>query len=276
MLNNAQTEVTTEVTTEDSTTATTEDTTSTTEVSAIEEGESSSSEESSESSESESELYYDIGGEEVSASTVNEWKENGLRQSDYTKKSQANADLRKGLEAKQAEVGEVKTKLTDIISNLDSLIEKDSNPEELAELRDTDPSEYLRRTEENKAKKAESEKAKKELAKLKEAEEAEFISEQRNILMDAMPEWADPKKLQVDMDLMSAYVDERGFSDDDVQALKSNKLTLMALDAARYQALQKETAETEKEVQKAPNVIKAKVKQSESKATSRSERFYGK
>jgi hypothetical protein len=275
--NNA--EQTTEVSTES---ATTETSVANTEVPAIEEGntsidESSSSEESTESTEAASDLVYDFDGEEVSASTVKEWRDNGLRQSDYTKKSQANADMKKALEAKSAEIDEVKTNLSERITALDSIIESQSNPDELIELRDTDPSEYLRRKEEIAEKQKLSEQSKKELEALKKAEDDERINKEQQLLLDALPTWQDPKQRDADIALIDSYTKESGLTDSDFNAIQSHKLMIMALDAAKYQALQKDAAETEKQVEKAPNVVKARVKQvDKTKTNSVAERFYGK
>lgn len=276
--NNAETSTEATQTNTDSTEVST-DTTSTPEASSIEADKTatdgqSSSEEGTESTETESELYYDFDGEEVSASTVKEWKDNGLRQADYTKKSQANAEMKKGLEAKSLELDKVKENLSESISKLDAVIKAESNPEELAELRDTDPSEYLRKKEELADKQKLSEQAKKDLSDLKEKEQLELTNSEKEKLLEAMPDWRDAKKLKVDMDLMDVYVTENEFTEKDIQALTSHKLTLMALDASKYRALQKDTTETKKQVDKAPNVVKAKVKETKPKSTLK-QRFYG-
>jgi hypothetical protein len=268
--NNAETitEAVTEQATND--TASTEDTSSTTEVSAIEEvktskeGEQSSSAESEEQATTESDLYYEIDGEEVSASTVAEWRKGHMLQSDYTKKSQANAEMRKTLEAKMAESESAKEKLSDIISELEAAITKDSNPEELDDLLETDASEYIRREKEIAKKQELKEKAKKELADLESKKEKDRISSEAAKLLEAMPDWKDPTKLKADQDLIDSYLETKEFSDDDMQGLSNHKFMLMARDAALYQKLQKDAEDTEKQVQKAPNVVKAKVKETRS------------
>ena len=272
------TEVTNESTND---TASTETSAANTEVNAIEEvktseGEQSSSTESAEQSTTDSDLYYDIDGEEVSASTVAEWRKGHMLQSDYTKKSQANAEIKKALEAKSAEIDGVKSKLSDYVSELESLITKDSNPEDLAELRDTDPSEYLRRKEEIADKQKIAEKAKKELADIQENQSKDKIANESKLLMEAIPDWQDPVKFKQDQETINEYLDAQGFSDDDVNSLVSHKLMIAVNDAAKYHKLQKDTGEVEKQVQKAPNVVKAKVKQTNKPTQSRAERFYGK
>lgn len=254
-----------------------EDTSSTTETNAIEADETASEQTQVDDGEqvTESELFYEIDGEEVSASTVAEWKKGHMMQADYTKKTQATAELKKSLEGKHQEVEGVKTKLNDVITELEAVIQKESNPEALAELRDTDPSEYLRKKEEIAERQKLADKAKQELADIKAKQEKDRIAEEQGKLLEAMTDWQDPKKQEADLALMDDYVKTAEFTEHDVNALSSHKLMIMALDAAKYHKLKKEVEETGKQVEKAPNVIKAKPKQ-KTKATSLTERFYGK
>lgn len=259
-----------------------EDTSSTTEASSIEAdetatGEESSSEESETATDTESDLYYDIDGEEVSASTVAEWKKGHMLQSDYTKKRQADAEKAKVVEAKAVELDGVKEKLSDHIAQLEKALDTGYTSEELADLRDTDPSEYLRVKEEQQSKQAITQEAKAELQALKEAEKAEYIQNEQAIFLDKMPSWNDPKVMEADIALLDSYTKEKGFRDQDLDALDSSHLMLAMLDAAKYQKLVKDTEATKKQVDKAPNVIKAKAKETKPKTqTTMKDRFYGK
>lgn len=269
---------------EQSNTALETDTSSTPELNAIEAGETAtgleakaneSGEVSEQQADTESDLYYEIDGEEVSAKTVAEWRKGHMLQADYTKKRQIEAAKAKEVEAKGAELEATKSKLSEIINQLDAVVTKQSNPEELAELRDTDPSEYLRRKEELAEKQKLSEQAKKELAALKEKELKERTASEAKKLLEALPDWQDPIKLKADQALIDDYLATNQFSDNDVNSLVSHKLMIMARDAALYHKLKKGSADVEKQVQKAPNVIKARVKTQE-KPKSDADLFYGK
>ena len=298
--NNAESS-TTETTTESSTTETTSpgvgifdktpepkaeanavdtDTEGTTEVSAIEEDKTSTDEESSsvetETQTEESDLVYDFDGEEVSASTIKEWKEGNLRQSDYTKKSQANAEVKKQLEAKSLEVDGLKTKLSDAVEKLEANISSDYNKEDMDYLRDNDPSEYLRKQEEQKQKQSDVNKAKEGLKVLKEQADNEKLVKEQQLLLDSQPTWIDEAVRKADISLIETYVKDSEMTAESFNALGNHQLMNMALDAARYKALQKDTEVTKKAVQKAPNVIKARVKEVKTKPKSTvSQRFYG-
>jgi hypothetical protein len=300
--NNAESS-TTETTTESSTTETTSpsvgifdktpepkaetnavdtDTEGTTEVSAIEEDktstdeESSTSEESTESTEDESEPVYLVGDKEITASRIKELEESGLRQADYTKKSQANAEERKVNEAKSLELDGLKVKLSDAVDKLEANISTEYNKEDMDYLRDNDPSEYLRKQEEQKQKQSDVNKAKEGLKVLKEQADNEKLVKEQQLLLDSQPTWIDEAVRKADISLIETYVKDSEMTAESFNALGNHQLMNMALDAARYKALQKDTEVTKKAVQKAPNVIKARVKEVKTKPKSTvSQRFYG-
>lgn len=220
-------------------------------------------------------LYYDIDGEEVSASTVIEWKNNGLRQADYTRKTQELAKNRKALEADQAKVAELNKALSDKVSELDQMLKSEASSIDWDELRDTDPSEYLKQRD-LLTKKAKAVKAAKAEIEQKQAEEAKTMLErEQKLLLESQPTWQDPKQREADIALIDKYVTDLGFSETEIKQLTNHKVMIAVLDAARYKALQEKSKDTASAVQNAPKVIKASVKKDKPKATTRAERFYG-
>ena len=235
-----------------------ETTEGTTETNAIDAGDTATGEQSSgveenEQSQVENDLVYDLDGEEVSVNTIREWKKGHMLQSDYTKKRQADAEYRKQLEAQHKEVESVKTKLTDIVSQLEAEIKRDMNPEQLADLRDSDPSEYLRVKEEIAAREKLAEQARNELKAINEQNEAKRIAEETEKFLAIVTEWQDPVKREAEIKLMNDYTTSNEFSEDDIGALKSHKLMKMTLDAAKYHKLKKEVEKTGKQVESAHN-----------------------
>lgn len=57
---------------------------------------------------------FNIDGEEITLEQIKEWKQNGLRQSDYTKKTQELAQQRKELEALKGDLPEQEEDLTEL------------------------------------------------------------------------------------------------------------------------------------------------------------------
>jgi len=226
-----------------------------------------------------SDLVYDFEGEEVSAATIKSWKDDGLRQADYTKKSQANADARKQLESKGLELTERMTSLDSKIAALDEAIESGKESVDWDYLRENDISEYTKQKELLVDKEAKASTAKAEIAEMKAAEDTQRLGIEQQLLLDKMPQWSDPVKGQAnreaDVKLVEAYIKDSGFSDESFNKLTDHNLMLMAINAAKFSELQNKTAETEKLVAKAPNVVKA-TKKTQPKTTTRAERFYGK
>jgi len=246
------------------------DTSSTTEVSSIEAGdtatgEQSSSVESTDQEASVEESIYQIGDKEITLSRLAELEKGELLQSDYTKKSQLNAQSKKDLEAKHVLADEYAKRLSDTITKLEESIKAESDSEELEELRDTDMAEWSRRKEALAAKSEQAKKAKKEL-EAKQAEETQERSlVERELLISSNPKWVDQKVMDADIALIENFVTKMELTDKDFNSLGSHKLINMALSAAKYDQLQSSAEETEKQIQKAPNVIKATVKQTKPK-----------
>jgi len=261
------------------TNTTNEDTSqSITEVSAVEAAKTADvpSVEETTQTETEAEPVYQIGDKEITLSRLDDLEKGEFRQSDYTKKSQEAAVIRQGLEAKTAEVDGLKTYLSDAIANIEKSIESEYSKEDMLYLRDNDPSEYLKKTEEKQEKVATAEKAKQDLKTLADAANEEKIAVEQKLFNDSMTSWVDPKQKESDIKLMEAYTTKAGFTSEDFDDIKGHRSMLALYKAAKYDELQASTAETAKQVSQAPKTIKASVKTKPKAApTSVAQRFYG-
>lgn len=238
-------------------------------------GEQSSSVESTNQEASVEESIYQIGDKEITLSRLAELEKGELLQSDYTKKSQANAQNKKDLEAKHLLADEKMTRLSETITTLESSIKAELDSEELEELRDTDIAEFTRRRDALEAKSKQATQAKKDLEAKQAEEDKERVSVEHQLLLETQPAWKDQAKMDADISLVENYVKSSEFTEKDWGALQNHKLMGMALDAARYKALQVDAEGIEKQIQKAPNVIKATIK-TKAPTLSRADRFYGK
>lgn len=247
-----------------------------TEVDANAETDVNTGEESTSQPETDENTVYQIADKEYTLEQLEDLEKGNMLQADYTKKRQVDAEKSKALDADIAKVGELKSNLSETIAKLEESITVDTDVEEMEYLRQNDTGEYLKRKEEAASKKEMADKAKTDLQKLQEAEDLVTLQKEQQLLADAMPTWVDPKQREADVTMVQEYVKQTEFPDDDFQKLTSHKLMIMAMDAARYHQLKAKTAETEKAVQKAPNVVKASVKQkTSSKPKSATELFYG-
>ena len=175
-------------------------------------------EESSESDQSE-ELFFDLDGEEVSVSQIKEWKQNGMLQSDYTKKRQVDAEKAKEVEAKSAQLDEALESYKGKISEVEKILAETHESIDWDYLRDNDPSEYLKQKELDDKRVKVAEKAKEELKTLQEQDFNNRVANEQKALLEALPEWADEEVMKADMTLINDYFEANNFSDDDMSDL---------------------------------------------------------
>lgn len=257
------------------------DTSSTTNVSSIEAGDTAAGEQSSSEvrttqTESQDEPIYLIGDREITVSRLKDLESSEFRQSDYTKKSQIAAESKKDLDAKHVLADENTKRLSETIDKLEASIKAEIDSEEMEELRVHDTAEYIKRKEELTANSKLAADARKDLDAKQTVENQERAVVERQLLIDSQPTWSDPKQMEADITLVESFIGKLELNDNDFNSLGSHKLMNLALSAAKYDALQTDAEAIEKEIQKAPNVIKATVKQSKTETQSRADRFYGK
>jgi hypothetical protein len=221
----------------------------------------SESEEAEAESEEEELVYLDLDGEEVSLDDVRKWKNEGLMQSDYTKKTTELAQERKVVEAKGAELTELSTQVASLHAELQAALEEDSKVN-LADLQEFEPEEYAKHVEKRK-----------ELANKIAAVSTqpsitqEEVDTEKAIMAKTHPEWMDeagkPTETYIsDMTLVNAYASEH-FTPEEFSGMAKAKYIEAILKAAKYDALQEKSKEIKKKVKKAP--LKTRTKQTPAK-----------
>lgn len=221
------------------------------------EGEEFESEETqdAESDETGDDLFYDLDGEEVSESQLREWKAEGMKAADYTRKTQELAKQRKDFEAKQAEFLEKQKKLDATLAEVEAIVQDETfTDEQLQEMREYEPDKYIDYIEKKdkreklinsaKANKASPENFQEEYIKFAQANDGWFSE-------DGKP----TEKAKEQVKLMSEYGESLGMTDADIQSMNSKTLKVY-LDAARYSKMQKSSDPIKKRVRKAPPVTK--------------------
>jgi hypothetical protein len=199
-------------------------------------------------------LYYEIDGEEVSAKQLQEWKNDGLMQADYTRKTQELADSRKDFEAKEQELSTKQSELNDKLAQVNAMIEEETpSAETLAEWREYEP-EKLLDYQDKQAKRKEL------LGSYKQESAPSFdVEAERSKLWNANPTWLDNgKQTQAftdDMNSIQSYAAESGYNNEDFAGFRAQDFQTM-LDAAKYKALNKKNVALEKKVRKAPAITK--------------------
>ena len=196
-------------------------------------------------------FYYDLDGEEVSSTQLKEWKANGLMQADYTRKTQELADSRKDYETQREEFAVKESKFNDKLLTLEAMLSEDTKTaDEIAEMREYEPEEYIKYTEKQ--------------SKLKEfVNSAKTATQQPSVdmakvsadLFAAHPEWMDngkqSQKFIDDTNLMTKYAETRGIGQAELSSFEAKHYEVM-LDAARYKSQNSKNVAIEKKVRKAP------------------------
>ena len=159
-------------------------------------------------------------------------------QADYTRKTQELADSRKEFEAERETITSQKSKLSEQLATLEAMISEDSlTDEQIAEMREYEPEQYINHIE-------------------KQSKRKEFLKEAKvnatpksNIntqdeqakLIKANPQWLNDGKAteayQKDMTALSDYYTDNGFTQEQVDQVNTSSLLAQAvIDAARFKA----------------------------------------
>lgn len=188
-----------------------------------------------------------------------------------TKKSMELAETRKAIEAErqqlQAQYGQELNQLAALQQHLESEFLADYQAVNWDQLRQLDPAEYAAKRQEfadrqhriNAVKAGLSTKAQEyqqEQAKQQEAQLQNYLSEQRQQLLDKIPEWSDKAKAQSEMAAMRKYLVSNGFEEAEATAIYDHRHVLLIRDAMRYREMTSKADAAKKKVATLPKVMK--------------------
>ncbi len=204
------------------------------------------------------ELYATYNGREINLKDAVEWEQGYLRQSNYTKKTQAHAEDVKSFNVEREEFNQQREEFRGTVATLEAIIAEETlSTEDVAELREYEPDAYIKYTE----------KLSKREKVLSEAKGVQPVNEidvevERKALWDANPDWMqDGKQTDAhtdDMKLLNDYIVSDGYSEAEISSIKTARDWIKALNLAKFDALSKKNAAIEKKVRKAPVSTKPK------------------
>lgn len=207
------------------------------------------------------ESYFDINGEEIALSTILEWRDGNLRQSDYTKKTTKVAEEMKAIEAKSAKQEAALSALDRKISELDSFLQEEEASVDWDELADTDPAEYLKQQRKLDAKR-------KALSEAKASQQEQFnerLSSESAVLIDKMPGWSDnPELMNSEFQAGLDYAKQIGL---DISGFSDHRVFMALVHASKFKALDSKKVLTSKKVRNAPKAVKATKGKAKPRAT---------
>lgn len=189
-----------------------------------------------------------VSGEEAEV-TLDELQSGYQREQDYRQKTMALAEQRKEVEAKEAAIA---TKLQE----LESFIEAQDKAIDWDELRDIDPSEYLKQKDLQEKRTKAAETARKEQEKAQQERMKSVIDQESKALFEKMgPKWEGEKR-KADIEAAASYFSEIGVSEQEQQSIVDHRMYLMAMDAAKYRKLMQNKDKVSKQVKSAPKSVK--------------------
>lgn len=208
--------------------------------------------------ENEEPIYLDLDGEEVDLNDIRKWKKGFMQEADYTRKTMALAEDRKGLntlkDKQQAQLDDFQSHI-DILADMTGAEFKDVDWDEL---RDLDTSEYLKLKEKQAGRQGTLDAAKAKRQELLDGQRSELTNTERKKLMDAMPHWSDSAKQEADMVLLQTYLKDKGWNDSEFNDIVNHKHVLALIDAANFHARKSKAPAATKQVRKAPVIVKGK------------------
>jgi hypothetical protein len=200
---------------------------------------------------------------------LSEVKRGFLRQSDYTRKTQEAAELRKTYEAERtqfiAERKSVADRLTPLIQQAEAIINNPATQAELNELRVTDPGAYAVRVMEMQAKQQAlaqlqwqqnslREQAEREEADRFQRERAQTAEQSRAALMDTVP--AAKKDFAAWYQGLGKWVLEQGIPAEAWDNEVDHRIILMAWKAKQYDEATRKAPATNDQLRKAPQPLR--------------------
>ena len=190
---------------------------------------------------------------------------------DYRQKTMELSEQRRQLETQAQEATqrwqEQTQRLDTLIQSLEGNLEAEPTGEQMAQLLETDPKEYMRITARVKAQQERIDAAKKARDEELSKQEKQFNlavqqyrSDQQRLLVEKVPELSDPDKLATFERNVATYLKGQGFTDQDVAGFFGgpfdHRHVLLVRDAMRYRALQNGKKGLGKRLQALPKVQK--------------------
>lgn len=190
---------------------------------------------------------------EVTPEELKEWRDSGLRQADYTRKTQEIAEIRRAAEARQNQYEQA---LQQVVGQLQQDPILNRKKEDWEALKASDPIQYALDWADAQQKHAEMHQHQTRLQQEQQARLQERLQEQAGKLVELVPEWGDEAKRKAVRDEIVSYGKSIGIDEREFDNITDARHVRILRDAAKYQALMAKRDEASKKAAKAPPVQK--------------------
>lgn len=202
--------------------------------------EQSEEEEETEEQEQPQTFTVKVDGKEVTV-TLEELQKGYSRTQDYTRKTQQIAEVRKQVEAETQAVRAEREQYAQLLGALQAQLQATEPQVDLDRLYNEDPIEWVRQKEilrERQEKAMAIQAEQQRLAQLSQMEQQKAmeaqLAAQRDALLEALPEWRDPKKARAEKALVVESAKAAGFSEEDLKHVYDHRLVLLLRKAGLY------------------------------------------
>lgn len=225
--------------------------------------EQSELEEETEEEEKPAEVYtVKVDGKEIEV-TLDELQKGYSRTQDYTRKTQQIAETRKAVEAEAAAIRAEREQYAQLLGALKQQLESAEAPVDLDRLYNEDPIEWVRQREllrdkQEKLAAIQSEQARlSQLTAQQRAQEMQaHLASQQEALIQAVPEWKDPKKAQAEKALLVEFGKKIGFSEEELKNVYDHRAVIALRKAALYDQMMSKRGQIKPVINNGPRPAK--------------------
>ena len=201
-------------------------------------------------------------GEELDV-TFDQLVENFEKGQDYYKKTSKLAEERKAFEAEQAQLKQAveaeRQQYAAMAKQLSELVTSSEQEIDWDELRETDPSEYLRQKELIESRKqAVSEAQAKMQAETSQRRQEMLNSESQKLLAVMGDQWKDPEARQKDIESMYEYAYANGITKEEAANILDHRFWVVLHKAMKFDKVKESSETVKKQVKAAPKTVKSK------------------
>lgn len=203
------------------------------------------------------ELYYEIDGDTVSASEVKEWQKSGMRQEDYTRKTQQVAEEKRAFETQRTqELETIRTQRTQLQDALATFV-VDPEPEpNWVDLAGRLPIDQLEQEKANwKARQEQKGQAAEVYRALQEQQRQEDMSRRYAEILHQYPQWNDAEVFKAETKPLTEKAVQFGYSEEDLNGSPDVRLIRLVERVVQLEGLASEVDKTKDVVKK--RVVKA-------------------
>lgn len=202
---------------------------------------------------------------ELTKEQVAEAYKNGLRQADYTQKTQQVAEQRKAAEAEAAKAREERNQYAQGLQKTAAVLEAQLQEQQNIDwpkLLESDPVEYLRQQHLAQARQAQLQQVAQQHQQIQLQSQAEydaglksFVENQRAELIAKIPEWKDEAKLKVGAAELRDYLKTQGLSEQEIFSVTDHRAILQSYKAMKYDQMIAKASAAAKKIDNTPQRV---------------------